>query len=445
MKLFEPTQQVREHIWRQFAQSGNDLMICIAECHFHTIEACVAIKKSQKIDDLELFLIKAIDISKDTTAEGLNNLLHIGSQIVRQIAVAPIANGLIHENANGSFHITKLGFDALQSGEMTILQQRRCHFHFISGSNEFVRINDPRKKYLRDLAPKETGADWNFDVETLKKCINESDQWKRERGFPTDVVELVTSQDTDSQSRSAADASNDVDENNLLAQNLVRKAQTLIVDKAQGAGCAIVIKFQNDNPSELKAYPFSSKSFLQSGEDNVLFSLSGTESILKVLPGIDLVPSKEQLDIAWRALGEDYKLQNISLATFEVGKTSMVVTLDGELISEWLEFCWQVVKEEVFCCIDLQKMTRLNKVSLEPADKEANKQLDTMKLLYEIRQTEQIKNVLCDISGFRQWLSAIDLPIEPDIYELASLAWRLGEFGLAYRLAELEDMADAEL
>jgi hypothetical protein len=53
--------------------------------------------------------------------------------------------------------------------------------------------------------------------------------------------------------------------------------------------------------------------------------------------------------------------------------------------------------------------------------------------------------VLCDISGFRQWLSAIDLPIEPDIYELASLAWRLGEFGLAYRLAELEDMADAEL
>jgi hypothetical protein len=440
MKLFESTRQARDHIWRQFAQNDNDVMVCIAECHFHTVEACVTIKKNRKIDDLELFLLKALHISRDTTAEGLNNLLHIGSQIIRQIAVVPIANGLIVENADGSFGITTRGSDTLRSGEMTISQRRRCHFNFISISSEFVRINDPRKKYLRDLEPQETGSNWNFDIETLRMCINESDQWKRERSFPSDVVELVTSPNTDLQSLPVADASNWVDK-----KCLAQKAQMLVVDKAQGTGCAIVIKFKDDNPFELKAYPFSSKYFLQSGEDNVLFSLSGTQSILKVLPDVDLMPSKEQLDIAWRALGEDYKLKNISRATVKIGKISAVVTLDGELISEWLTFCWQMVKGEVFCCIDLEKMTHLNKVSLEPADKEAKKQIDTMKLLCEIRQTEQMENVLCDISSLRQWLSAIELSVEPDIYELASLAWRLGEFGLAYRLAELEDMTDAKL
>jgi hypothetical protein len=441
MKLFDPTMQVIEHIWRQFAPKGNNLMICMAECHFHTIEACVSIKRSQKIGDLEFFLLKAINISKDKTPVGLNNLLHLGSQIIRQIAVAPIANGLIQENADDSFEITELGFDAIQSGKISVYHHRRCHFHFISGSKEFVRINDPRKKYLRDLTPKQTGANWNFDPDILRGCIGGTDSWKIERGFPMDVAELVTSQDKDLQSRAATDDNSDVKENDRLAQ----KAETLIVDKAQGTGCTLVIKFLGDNPCELRAYPFISKSFLESGEENVLFSLSGAESILKVLPDIDIVPSKEQLGLAWRELGEDYGLENISRATIKAGKTSMVVTLDSALTAEWLRFCWQVVKGEVFCCIDFENMIRLNKISLKAADEEADKQLDAINLLYEIKQTQQTENVLRDVSGFQQWLSSMELSSDPDIYELASLAWRTGEFGLAYRLAELEDMADAKV
>ena len=444
MKSFESTPQVREYLWRELAQGCTDMMVCLAECHFHTVEACVAIKKHQKIDELELFLLQAINTAKHTTAEGLNNVLHIGSQIIRQIAIVLVGNGLLQENTDGSLEITKRGFEALQSREMVTEQQRRCHFHFVSGSNEFLRIRDPQKRYLHDLATKEIGADWSFNIETLRRCISESDQWKGKRGFPVDVIRLITGHDVDTRQK-AKDTDGNVEENLLSACKPTQKEDTLIVDKAQGADCAIVIKFQGDKPTELKAYPFLSKGFLHSGEQNVLFSLSSTDSILKVFPGIEVMPSRQQLDLAWQVLGQDYNLKNISRASVKTDKTSMTLALDGELISGWLEFCWQVTQGEVFCYIDLEDMTYLNKVGLEAVDKEANEQLQALKLLHQLKTAEQLENLLSDILIYRQLLSAGGFSIEPNIFELASLAWILGEFGLAYRLAELKDMADAEL
>jgi len=445
MKPFKPTMQAREHLLRELIQGDKDLMICFAECHFHTVEACVAIKKLKKIDELELFLLQAVNRLKQPTAESMNNLLHIGSQIIRQIATSLVGSGLLQENTDGYYQVTKQGFDALQSKEMVTYQQERCHFHFVNGNNEFLRIRDSRKIYLRDLAPKETGDNWSFNIETLKRCINESDQWKRERGFSGDVVRLITEQDTDSKKQIAIDTDNTVEENTLSACKLTKKENTLIVDKAVGANCAIIVKFQDDRFIELKAYPFLSKGFLHSGDQNVLFSLNGTDSILKVFPGMDIVPSSQQIDLAWQSIGQDYNLRNLSRTSIKADKTSMTVTLNSELISEWLRFCWQAIKGEIFCCIELEDMTRLNYVSLEAADKEANEQLQALKLLHLLKSANRVENILCDVSIYRQWLSAGDFPIDPDIYELASLAWKMGEFGLAYRLAELKDIADAEL
>jgi hypothetical protein len=445
MKPFESTPQVREYLWRELAQDSSNVTVCLARFHFHTVEACVAIKKHQKMDELEFFLLRAANRLTQPTTEGLNNLLHIGNQVIRQIVLVLVGNQLLQENTDGSYQITKHGFDALRSKEMIIHQHKRCHFHFVSGSNEFLRIKDLRGMYLRDLAPKETGSGWIFNVETLRRCISESDQWKRERGFPVDVVSLITGQDIDSQ-QTAKYANNKIEENSLSANNNpAQKRDTLIVDKAQGIDCAVVIRFQEDRPTELKAYPFLSKGFLHSGDQNVLFSLNSTDSILKVFPDIDALPTRQQLDVAWQALGQDYGIENTSRISVKTDKTSMAVAVDRKLISEWLEFCWQVTKGGIFSCIELENMTRLYNVSLEATSKAAEEQLQTLKLLHQLKNADQLENILCNISIYRQWLAAGEFSIDPDISELSSLAWTLEEFRLAYRLAELKDMSDAEL
>lgn len=446
MKPFKPAQQAREHLLREVIKGDKDLMICFAECHFHTIEACVAIKRRKKMDELELFLLQAIhNRLKQPTAEGLNSLLHVGSQIIRQIAISLVGNELLQESTDGFYQITKQGVDAIRSREMVIHQQECCHFHFINGTNEFLRIRDPRKIYLRDLAPRETGAHWSFDIGILKRCIAESEQWKRERGFSVDVVGLITEHDTDSKKQATIDADNAEDEDTSSDDKLAEKKNRLIVDKAQSADCAIVVKFQGNSPIALKAYPFYPKHRLQTCEQNILFSLGSTDSILKVFPGLDLIPSNQQVDLAWQNIGQEYPLQNPARAAVKADKTFIKVTVDSKLLSEWIKFCWKVIRGEIFCFIDLEDMTRLNNVSLKALDKETEEQLQDLTLLHQLNNADKLENILCDVSTYRQWLSAKGFSIDHDTYKLASFAWQVGEFRLAYRLAELEDMADAEL
>jgi len=442
MKPLEIEAKAAVHLADQLSLSQTDSTISLVRCYFHAVEACVAVKRLEKIDEFHIFVLKATQLLQEPDVEQLNGLLHIGRQIIQQAVLKLVTGGLLSEEKDGCFQITSAGISAISTGQVETTEYKRRLFHFIHNSNEFLQIRDLRGRNLYDLERCETPDNWNFNPQLLEKCITKSDQWKKDRGFPTDVVQVVTKKPTKSEVSSAAEVNNDGQQVNNDITELISEERLLVIDKAQGANCAIVIKFEKDEPAELTAYPISPKGFLQRTEGDCLFSLNGNETILQVFPAVAAVPSSQQLKQAWQTLVETYELADADNAILRTERSCIIVNIDEKLVMKWLNFCWEVIKGQVFCNIRFTQMTRLYKVSIKTTDKNAGELISQITLLYRLNKENQRETILANTENYRNWLSANGFSIEAEIYQLACLAWRLGEFRFAYTLAELEDMAD---
>lgn len=418
---FEPTTEAKEKIWAKLSQSDCDFIIILTRCYLHTVEACIAVSVQEQMNEFEFFVLKAINILGSADIENINGMLHIGRQLIQQITIKLCNSKLLSEGTDGNFEMTPLGKTVLDTGQMLKMERKRYIFHFIDGSNEFVRINNSTKKYLIELNPNETPENWSFDIETLQKCINETNDWKQQRQFLTDIKELIrpelkntTTEEGDAES-------------------------SIIIDKAQLINCAILIKFNNNKPSELLAYPISPKGYLLSMDN--LFSLSDEESILKVFPTLDEVPNNEQARAGFIILGQKHMLSNIENFAIESHKTYTTITIKDDDDIQWARFYWQNIQGNIFCQISSENVIRMNKFHIES---EGNLQR-AICLLFELNKSYLSENMLSDISTYKTWLSKKSFLTDEPIRQLASLAWDFSYFKLAYNLAELEDITDATI
>ena len=418
---FEPTAEAQEKVWAKLSQYDCEFIIFLTRCYLHTVEACVAVSTQEQMDEFEFFVLKAMNILGCADIGKINGLLHIGRQIIQQITIKLSKSKLLSERTDGNFELTSLGKTVLDTGEMLKMEKKRHIFHFIDGSNEFVRINNSTKKFLIELSPNETPENWSFDIETLQKCINETNDWKQQRQFLTDIKELIrqglensTSEETDTE-------------------------KSIIIDKAQLMNCAILIKFNNNKPFELLAYPVSPKGHLLAPDNS--FSISDEESILKVFPTLDKIPNKEQVHAAFILLGQKHMLSNIENVTIDSHKTYTTIKINNDDDIQWARFYWQNIQGSIFCQISSENITRMNKLHIES---KGNLQ-KSIGLLFELNKSYLSENILSDISTYKAWLSKKAHLTDEPIQKLASLAWDFGYFKLAYNLAELEDITDATI
>jgi predicted transcriptional regulator len=418
---FKPTIEAREKIWAKLSRCDGEFVIFLIRCHVHTVEACVAVKRQEHMDEFEYFVLKAISILGCADIGKINDLLHTGRQIIQQITAKLSKNDLLSAHTDGSVEITALGKTVLDKGEMIRLEKKRHIFHFIDGNNEFVRINNQGNKFLVDLSPHETAANWNFDMESLQKCINETDDWKQQRQFPANIHELIRPRLENTVSEESG------------AEN------TIIVDKAQLINCAILVKFSNNKPSELLAYPISPTGHLLAMDN--LFSLTGEESILKVFPNINEIPDNEQLLTALKTIGQKHTLGNIGNITVTGHKTHTTIETNNDNDINWARFYWQNIQGNIFCDIASASTIRMNKLHVESKSSSQR----AINLLFELNKSYLSENNLKDISAYKVWLLKKPHLTDEPIRRLASLAWEFGNYRLAYNLAELEDIADAAI
>ena len=345
-------------------------------------------------------------------------LLYHGRKTIKQVIVKLCKDRLLSETQEGILEITSSGKDASETGEMMKLKTQRCLFHFIDGSNEFLRIKDPENKFLMDLKPYQTGMDWSFDIACLEKRIAETNEWKKQRQFPTEIQELIKPQPSDETT----------EDSNI--------ENTLIVDKAQSANCAILVKFDNGQPFELAAYPLSDKGYLLTQDG--LFFLKGRESIIKAFPNLVELPDKKQVTESLSMLVKEFTLDTINKKTLKIENTHIIIKPVESIDINWSRFYWQNLQQSLFCCTNSKNATYLRKVVIESQDGE----FDLLNLLFEINNLPE--NNPKDLSTYRTWLQNNNLSDE-SIRKLASLAWELENYNLAYTLAELEDMTDANI
>ena len=400
-------------IWSRFSDCEHDFMIFVAKCHFHTIEACVAVNRYEAIDELELFVLRAIELLADPDVEKIDSLLHIGRKTIKQVTTKLCKDRLLSENPKGSLEITPSGQNTLETGEMIKLKNERCIFHFIDGSNEFLRIKDPENKFLIDLKSYQTGTDWSFNIACLKKCIKQTDQWKKQRQFPVEIQELIKPQ-----------TGNEINEN------------CLIVDKAQYVNFAVLVNFDNGQPFELTAFPLSDKGHLLSQEN--LFFLKGRESITNVFPAVTKLPNRKQTNQSLSNLFDQFMLGDVEPDNIKIENTHIIIKPAGCIDINWSRFYWQNLQQCLFCSTISENAAYLRKVIIESQ----NGEFDTLNLLFKINSL--VENELKDIGTYKTWLKDNNLAEIPT-GKLASLAWELNNYSMAYTLAQLEDMTDADI
>lgn len=415
-----PTNEKKEKIWARLSRDDCDFVIFLTRCNIHAVEACVSVFRRESMDEFECFVLKAVDILGSTDIEGVNSLLHIGRQIIHQIIVKLNKDGLLSVSTEGLFKVTTPGRKVLVEGVMRKLAKRRQIFHFIDGSNEFLRIKE-HSRFVTDLRPHETAAGWTFDIESLQKCINETNDWKKQRQFSTDIHELIMPC-----------------EENVAVEDITRES-ALIVDKAQSVNCAILVKFNDNTPFELFGYPISPKGHLLTMDH--LFSLRGEDIIVRVFPYVDKIPDDEEMLAAFLLLKQKYMLGSIDDAMVASNRTHTTIEVSDDNGINWARFYWENIQGNAFFDITSETTTTMNKLVIE--SKSSNQQM--INHLFELNKSYLSENNLQDISTYRTWLSEKKNLTDESIGNLASLAWELGNYRLSYKIAELEDMVDAKV
>ena len=421
MKPFEPSYETKAKLWRRFSREKNDVVIYLLRCYVHTVEACVAVSRQEVVDEVELFVLKAIDLLQGSDLDGINGLLHIGRQIIYQIAAKMIRDETLSQDAHGVYTVTAAGYDAIQKGKITKLEQRRMLFHFIDNSMEFVKFSDAGLKRLIDINADETPSEWRFEIDYLKGCINRPLEWKQRRQFPMEIQDIV---EPDASGESSPEADSD---------------NSLVVDKAQALDCAIKVEYQNDRPVELSIYAASLKGFI--GTTEPVLSLTDEQTIISVFPFINELPSTDQSKSALLALAEDYDLENEDSISVSSQPTCTLWHVKGDISNNWKRFYWKLVQGDVFCDISTRTAQKLNMLRIKSSTTTEQK----IRLLYDINQ--QQKASAWPKEPFRPHFNSLTgVQIDPKVLsKLASMAWDIEKYQLAYNLSEIEDMADADL
>ncbi|MBI9017059.1 MAG: hypothetical protein JEZ07_07360 [Phycisphaerae bacterium] len=419
MAPFKISIEAKKQIWDTHSQAEGDFAIFLSKCYFHAIEACVSVSKCENMDEFEHFVLKAVVLLDVAGIEEINSLLHIGRQVIKRIVVKLVADELLVEVDDGVIEITKLGRKVVETKVMMKLEKKRHIFHFLDGSNAFLQINN-NHRFLIDLQANETPVEWRFDVDSLRRCINQTDGWKKQQQFPTEIFDLITSH--------GQDLMTDID-----------VESTLIVDKAQVANCAILVKYTESKPSGLFAYPISLNGRLLGAD--WLFSLKGEDEILSAFPCITNVPDSEESKVAFMLSGRRYFLKDFDDISVESQKTCTAIKVRNDSDVNWAKFYWQNFQGNVFFDIELGKTIKMNKLMIiGKSDK-----LRMVKHLYTLNKSCVADDHLKDLATYRSWLSEqVHLADEP-IRDLTSLAWDIDNYRLAYDLAELEDIEDAKI
>lgn len=84
-------------------------------------------------------------------------------------------------------------------------------------------------------------------------------------------------------------------------------------------------------------------------------------------------------------------------------------------------------------------------LAIEPRDEISRSRLKALGLLYRVSTMHAGKVSFIDSPAFQAQLEEAGCTDEVNLRELSALAWQLGEFRLAYYLAELEDMVDVHV
>jgi hypothetical protein len=180
----------------------------LAYLYLHHVEArvrCVASRPLERLQRLILRAVELMDVVKQPSEfwATLDQHLFLGEPALRRLVKQLADAGLLTAQAGGQHVLSELGRHALADGVYPGEHFERRVFPFVERVDAAgERLQAPHFLPLQGGKGEQwpVNGEHYFDPAWLTACIDNSSEWKRDFGFPADVLEVIQRADADWQS-----------------------------------------------------------------------------------------------------------------------------------------------------------------------------------------------------------------------------------------------------
>ena len=233
--------------WKQLADL-QPRALWVGNLLLHRVEALAALHLLSRLDPLSFFVLRAVALA-GATLPRLNERLHLGLPLLRELLLFLERAQLIRPEDNGSWSLTTLGQQGIEQGSYTRPRKERRTFYFVE-SEQPARPPHFLKFQKETTTLASPGVDgWHFEPALLQACIDRPVEWKQRFGFPQEVQQILG---TDPEEARALPAS--------------QTWQRIVFDRVERLVAALVLV-----PAvETGAVPHSSKKLTSGDEERLL-------------------------------------------------------------------------------------------------------------------------------------------------------------------------------
>lgn len=160
----------------------------------HHIEALASLQLLLPLDRISRFALSALGLSERASLENLDQRLHLGLALLRQLVRRLESAQLVRQDGNQTWSLTELGRQALEKDAYPQLRQERRVFFFVENGQparppHFLKFARPPA-----VLAWPAGDSWRFEPSQLQACVRQPPEWKQRFGFPLDVQQVLGSE-----------------------------------------------------------------------------------------------------------------------------------------------------------------------------------------------------------------------------------------------------------
>jgi hypothetical protein len=247
----------------------------------HRVEALAALHLLSPLDPIFLFVLRAVALSGGGSLQDLDQHLHLGLPLLRQLLRHLENEKLVRPVEGGTWSLTVLGRQGLEQGSYTQIRHERRAFYFVE--NEQPAGPPHFLKFSRSPAALAwpAGDNWKFEPDHLRACVGQPAEWKQRFGFPLEVEHILSGGTVP---ESAAVAS--------------PEWQHIIVDRPERLVVALVLTPASDRRERLLGFTVQPEGWVLQAAEPAFAIETGWQ---EVFPHLAMDLPLDQWHHAWRA------------------------------------------------------------------------------------------------------------------------------------------------
>jgi hypothetical protein len=264
--------------WKQLA-IYQPRALWIGHLLLHRVEALVSLQETSRLDSLALFVLKTLSLASWGTLDELESRLHLGLSLLHRVLCRLQSESLLESNAQGIWSLTQVGRQSLELGAYPRACEKRRVFYFVEDERfhqgpQFVPLRDPR-----ETEPWVAQEGWRFRPQFLEASFRQPREWKHRRGFPLDVLEILSGVPP-------------------RAEASARPEERIMLDRPEHLLAVLALTAESGDMERLLGFGIHQAGWALQTSEPAFVLLSDWQ---EVFPDLTAEPSLEQWRLAWRA------------------------------------------------------------------------------------------------------------------------------------------------